>query len=138
MTTDKKRSNLYWYFKIGGVLISCLFPIWAICEKYPVWKTVHNTGRSVGVGAILILIVVAIVFRKAVFGFLADRLKLRNSPPIVGWLVPLIISYVLIYIGDFMRDLTTVLWMGLIGCGIGTFLTFIGENYFGKHEDNNE
>jgi hypothetical protein len=95
----------------------------------------HNTERSIGVGAILILIVVAIVFRKSVFNFFADKLKLRHAPPLAVWLIMLIISYVLMYIGDFLRDLTTVLWMGLIGCAIGNLLTFIGENYFGKKEN---
>lgn len=137
MTTDKKQNKLYWLFKISGVLVSCLFPIWTICEKFPIWKTVHNTGRSVGVGAILSLIVIAVVFRKSVFRFLAERMNLKNAPPLAVWVIMLIISYLLIYLGDFMSDLTTVLWMGLIGCGIGTFLTYIGESRFGK-KDNNE
>lgn len=136
LITDKKRSKLYWAFKIGGVLISCLFPIWAICEKFPVWQSVHSTGRTVGVGAILILIVVVIVFRKAVFRFLAEKLKLTHTPPILIWLVMLIVSYVLMYLADFIRDLNTMLWMGLIGCAIGTLLTFIGEYFFGKKEEN--
>lgn len=136
MITDKKRCKLYWAFKIGGVLISCLFPIWAICEKFPVWNTVYSTGRTVGVGAILILIVVVIVFRKAVFRFLAEKLKLTHTPPILIWLVMLIVSYVLMYLADFIRDLNTMLWMGLIGCAIGTLLTFIGEYFFGKKEEN--
>lgn len=135
MLTDKKRNNLYWFFKIGGVVISCLLPIWAVCEKYPLWKTAYSTGRSLGVGSILILIVVTIVFRKSVFGFLTDRLKLKNAPPLTVWIIMLILSYVLIYIGAFLEDLTIVLWMGFLGCAIGTLLTFIGENYFGKKED---
>lgn len=134
MTTDKNRSNLYWLFKIGGVLISCLFPILTICEKFPIWKAVHG-NRSIGVGAILILIVVAIIFRKSVFRFLADKLKLNHAPPITVWIIMLIISYALIFIGDFLRDLTTVLWMGMIGCAIGNLLTFIGENYFAEKEE---
>lgn len=136
MTTEKKRRNLYWLFKIGGVFISCLLPVWAICEKFPVWQREHSSGRSLGVGAILSLIVVAIVFRKAVFRFLEERLKLKHAPPLVAWIIMLIVSYVLIYIGDFLLDLTRVLWMGFIGCAIGTMLTFIGENFFNvKKED---
>lgn len=136
--TDKKRDRIYWLFKWGGVLISCLFPVWAICEKFPIWKTVHGTGRSIGVGAILILIVAVIIFRKSVFRFFEKRLKLENAPPLLVWGVMLIIAYVLIFIGDFLRDLTTVFWMGLIGCAIGTLMTLIGENHFGKKEAKNE
>ncbi len=135
--TEKKRNKIYWILKILGVVISCLFPVWTICEKFPIWKNIHGAGRSVGVGAILILIVVAIIFRKSVFQFLADRFKLKHAPPLFVWVVLLIVSYVLIFIGDFMRDFTTVLWMGMIGCAIGTFLTFIGENFFGKKDSGN-
>lgn len=136
--TDKKRNKIYWLFKNGSVLISCLFPVWAICEKFPIWKTVHGTGRSIGVGAILILIVAAIIFRKSVFQFITERLKLNHAPPLAVWTVLLIIAYVLIFIGDFLRDLTTVFWMGLIGCAIGALMTLIGENFFGKKEAKNE
>ena len=56
----------------------------------------------------------------------------------VVWLVMLIVSYVLMYINQFIQDLTTVFWMGLIGCAIGTLITFIAENKFGKKEETNE
>jgi hypothetical protein len=41
----------------------------------------------------------------------------------------LIVAYIIIYIGDVMRDMTTVFWMGFIGCAIGTFLTYISERF---------
>jgi hypothetical protein len=138
MATDKKRKYLYWLFKVGGVLISCIFPIWAVCEKFPLWTASYGTGRSVGVGAILILIVLTVIFRKAVFKYLSDKLKLNHAPPITIWLILLILSYILIFIGNFLRDLTTVLWMGALGCAMGTVLTFVGENFFGNKENSDD
>ena len=135
--TDKKRNKVYWILKVVGVLISCLFPIWTICEKFPIWTSGHGVGKSIGVGAILSLIVVAIIFRKSVFQFITDKFKLQHAPPLFVWVVLLIVSYILIFIGDFMRDFTTVLWMGIIGCAIGTLITFIGENFFGKKDSGN-
>lgn len=135
MMTEKQRNKFYWFFKIGGVFVSCLFPVWAILDKYPVWRSVHGPLESIGVGLILSLIVIAIVFRKAVFPFINERLKLKHAPPIMVWLVLIIISYILIYICQFLTDLTKVLWMGLVGCAFGNILTFIGENYFGKKEE---
>lgn len=136
MTTERKNKILYWVFKVLSIVASCLFPIWAVCEKFPVWKTQYGDERSFGVGAIIILIVLAVIFRKTVFNFIADKFNLEHAPPMVVWLVLLIVSYVLIYIGNFLQDLTTVFWMGLLGCAIGTVLTFVAENYFGKKEDN--
>ena len=133
--TNRKRKTLYWLYKLLSVVISCALPIWAIYEKFPVWTLTHGATRSVGAGGILVLIVLLVIFRKAVFNFLEEKLKLRHAPPIVIWLAMLIVSYILVYINSFIQDLTTVFWMGLIGCAIGTVLTFIAENRYGNKED---
>ena len=88
-----------------------------------------------GVGGILILIVLLIVFRKTIFNYLVDKLKLKHAPPIVVWIAMLIASYILIFIGNFVQDLTTVFWMGLVGCAVGTVLTYIAESRFGEEKD---
>ena len=135
MMTEKKRKILYWVFKCLSVVISCLLPIWAICEKFPLWTVKHGESQSIGVGAIFIIAVVLIVFRKAVFKFLSDRLNLQHAPPVMIWLVLLLISYILVFVANFLRDLNTIFWMGLIGCSIGTGLTFIAEHCFAKNKE---
>ena len=132
--TEKKRKTLYWGLKVLSIIVSCALPIWAICEKYPIWTQTHGASRSAGVGTILAAIVLLIVFRKTVFDFIRDKVNLKHAPPVVVWAVMLILSYVMIYIGNFMRDMTIVLWMGLIGCSIGTFLTYL-SNKFGVKSD---
>lgn len=133
--TEKKRKTLYWGLKVLSIIVSCALPIWAICEKFPIWTETHGTSRSVGVGVILALIVLLIVFRKTVFDFIRDKFNLKHAPPIVVWLVMLIISYVMVYIGNFMKDMTIVLWMGLIGCGVGTFLTYLSNRFEVKDDE---
>jgi hypothetical protein len=54
------------------------------------------------------------------------------------WIALLIVAYVMVFIGDFFRDMTTVLWMGLIGSAIGNVSTYIAESRFGKKEKANE
>ena len=127
--TEQKRKLLYWCFKLIGILISCALPIWAICERFPLWTESHGTGRTVGVGIILIAIVLLIVFRRTVFDFIKDHFDLKHAPPLAIWLVMLIISYILVYLGEFMRDMTSVFWMGFIGCAIGTFFTYLSERF---------
>lgn len=138
MKANKRRSKIYWLLKNGSIFISCLLPILAICEKFPFWNTTYGTGRSIGIGAILTLIVVVIIFRKSVVRFFEERLKLNHAPPLLVWGIMLIIAYVLIFISDFLRDLTVVFWMGLIGCLIGTLMTYVGENFFAKKEEKDE
>jgi predicted RND superfamily exporter protein len=133
--TPKKRKILYWSFKIAGIIISCIFPIWAIIDKFPLWIDEHGTGRTVGVGVILIVIVLLVVFRKTVFNFLRDKLDLKHAPPLAIWFVALAIAYTIIFIGNFMKDMTIVLWMGLIGCTIGTALTFVSNRFADKKKE---
>ena len=135
--TEKKRKTLYWIFKLEALLASCLLPIWSIVERYPIWTEKHGVGKSIGAGGILIFIVLIVVFRRTIFDFLRDRFHLKHAPPLSIWLSLIAISYVLAYIGKFLYDMTFVFWMGFIGCAIGTFLTFIAENRFGKDIDTN-
>lgn len=127
--TERAHNKLYWLLKIAGILISCALPIWSICEKFPVWNEVHGSSHSIGVGAVLILIVLLIIFRKTVFGIIHDKLNLKHAPPLAVWFVMLIISYVMVYLGSVMKDMTTVFWMGFIGCAVGTFFTYLAERY---------
>ena len=127
--TEKKRKTLYWGLKVLSIIVSCGLPIWAICEKFPIWTETHGASRSAGVGAIFALIVLLIVFRKTVFDFIRDKINLKHAPPIVVWVVLLIISYAMVYIGNVMEDMTTILWMGLIGCSVGTFLTYLSNRF---------
>lgn len=125
--TEKKRKRLYWLLKLLGIFVSCALPIFAICEKYPVWEETHGANHSAGVGVVLILIVLLIVFRRTVFDFIRDKLDLKHAPSLMAWLVMLVVAYVMAYIGDFMMDMTKVLWMGLIGSAIGNVLTYFSE-----------
>ena len=133
--TETKRNALYWAFKLFGIFVACALPIWSICDKFPLWTETHGAGHSIGVGFIFSLIVILIVFRRTVFEFIRDHINLRHAPSITGWIVMLIVAYVMVYIGNFMRDMTDVLWMGIIGSAIGNVSTYIAENKFTKKEE---
>lgn len=135
----KKDKVIYWVLKVASIVISCLFPVIAICDKFPIWTEKYGTGRSIGTGGLLIAIVLLVIFRKTVFDYLKDRLKLKHAPPIVVWIVMLIIAYVLLGVSRFITDIILVFWMGLLGCGLGTILTMVAEICFeGKVTDNEE
>ena len=134
--SEQKSKALYWLFKVLSIVIACAFPVWAIYEKFPLWKTTYGTTHSIGVGTVLAVIVLTIIFRTTVVNFIKEKLKITHAPPLAVWLIMIAISYVLIFIGKFLEDLTMVLWMGLIGCAIGTVLTIIAEHKFGKKENN--
>lgn len=134
----KKDKVIYWVLKVASIVISCLFPVIAICDKFPVWTEKHGAGRSIGTGGLLIAIVLLVIFRKTVFDYLKDRLKLKHAPPLVVWIVMLIIGYALLYVCKFLTDIILVFWMGFLGCGLGTLITMVAEVCFGKETENDE
>jgi TRAP-type uncharacterized transport system fused permease subunit len=132
--TLKKRKAWFLGLKSAGIVSSCLFPLFAIYEHFPIWVEENGAGKSLGSGLIIGAIVLLAVFRKTVFAYLSEKFKGKNAPPITIWIVLLICAYLLVYINSFLMDLITVLRMGLVGCGIGTGLNAIADNKFG---DNN-
>lgn len=127
--TGRKRKILYWLFKILSIVISCTLPICAVLEKFPIWAETHGRSRTYWIGIILIAFVLLVIFRKTVFDFIRDKLDLKHAPPLAIWIGMLLASYIIVFIGEVMLDMTTVFWMGLLGCIIGTFLTYISERF---------
>lgn len=139
MKAETKRKSLFWLFKGIGVAISCALPLWAVCTKFPIWTETHGSARSIGAGGIIGIVVLLVVFRKTIFGYLEEKLNLKHAPPMMIWVVLLIIAYCLMFLSKFLYDITTVFWLGFLGCSIGSVLTFIAEYKFGekkKDEDN--
>lgn len=132
MKTKANRKLFYWLFKALSVTVACALPVWGVCSKFPIWVEEYGTGRSLGVGGIIGIVVLLIVFRRTIFDFLKDKWKLRYAPPITVWIVMILISYVLMFVSKFLYDITTVFWMGLIGSATGAIFTFVGENLFGE------
>lgn len=132
----KKSKAIYYLLKMASVIVACALPLWGIFEKYPLWVDTHGSARSIGVGGLLGIIVLLVIFRRTVFGWLKEKWKLKYAPPITVWIAMIIVSYTLMFVGKFLYDITTICWMGLIGSALGGVLTFIGENFFGVEEDN--
>jgi energy-converting hydrogenase Eha subunit A len=55
-------------------------------------------------------------------------------PPVLVWLILLLLAYGLQFISQFLPDIIIVLWMGVVGGAIGALLTFVAEQFFGKKE----
>lgn len=132
---SKKRKLLYWLFKFTSVAISCAFPIWAVCNKFPL-LTEGGAKTTLGIGGVLAIVIVFFIFRKTIFSFFKEKLNLAHAPSVVGWIVPLGAAYGFQYLTVFVAELITILWMGLIGSCIGAVLTFIAENIIRKDKDN--
>ena len=132
LTENKRKNVVYWTLKVLSIFISCALPAWGVIEQFPIWKETASTGRSIGAGLILIAVIVLIVFNKAVFGFLRDRLRLNYAPPLLIWLVLIVVTWGLIWLSSLMEDMMNIYILGFVGCLIGNILTFIGERLIRK------
>ena len=73
--------------------------------------------------------VVIITFRKQVFAFFREKLRLKHAPPVFVSFVFMVIGYILEYVSKFLTDITSVFEAWFIGCLIGAALTFVAENF---------
>ena len=134
MKTKPNRKLIYWLFKTASIVAASVLPLWGVLEKFPLWVEDYGTGRSLGVGGIIGIVVLLVVFRRTIFNFLKDKWKMRYAPPITIWIVMIVISYMLMFVSKFLYDITTVFWLGFIGSAIGAVFTFVGENFFGEEK----
>lgn len=134
MKKPSKNNIFYWLLKGGGIAISAALPLWVVLEKFPVWVETQGTARSIGTGGIIGTIIVLVIFRKTIIGYLKEKLKVSHTPPMTIWIVCLAITYGLMFIVKFLYDISIVLWMGLIGSVVGAMLTFAGETFFGEED----
>ena len=123
-----KRLTTYWILKVLSIVVACALPIWGILEQFPIWKTSNGTNRAVGAGMILIAAVILIVFRRAVFKFFSEKLKLTHAPPLMIWLCLILLTWCIMWLSSIMEDMMNIYILGFIGCLIGNVLTFIGEH----------
>lgn len=131
----KKRKMWHGIFKASSVVTSCAFPLYSVYEHFPYWQYEYGATRSLGSGMIISAIILLVIFRKTVFSYLSEKFKGKNAPPIAIWIGLLIATYILIYINTFLIDLTSVLWMGLVGCALGNSLNWIADNKFGGEDE---
>lgn len=132
--SQKKRKFWHAFFKVMGFIVACGMPLYAIYEHFPIWTVEYGSSHSLGSGTIIAAVVLLVIFKSTIFSWLKEKLQGKHAPPIVIWIVALIICYILVYINKFLIDLTVILWMGLVGCVIGNVFNLIADNKFGKVE----
>ncbi|MBE6693377.1 MAG: hypothetical protein E7589_01245 [Ruminococcaceae bacterium] len=110
--------------RLAAFAVSAGCPIWVIIDKFPLWSKSEGVSVSIGGGAILVIAVAVITFRKVIFAWIKERLGLNTCPPVVFWLVGFFAMVGLGKITTIIDDLTTVCMAGLVGSGIGYFLVF--------------
>lgn len=102
------------------------FPVWAVAEKFPLWKTRGGDGAALGVGGVLLLIVLFVTFKKYVVAWAAEKLGTISAGVslVLLWFGAAIVCITLAKIAGIMEDLATVFLWSAVGAGIGVVLQF--------------
>ena len=135
----------YWILQIAAFLAAVIPPVWAVCEKLPVWKARYGAARTFWFGIAVVLIVLLVVFRKTLLvlvrswtDVLVDRIKEKTGivhvPPMLSlvltWATALIVVVALIPVVSglyvILVDLKGIFMAGLVGAGLGWLLSAVG------------
>lgn len=123
MEAKKKKNLKISLLKIGGLTASIGLPAWAILEKFPVWKVENGTGKTLGIGAIMALIVAGVTFRKTILNYVKEKTGMKTAPPITMWAIIFVVLLALQAFSAFIPDLITICVAGIVGSGIGVGTT---------------
>lgn len=135
----------YWILQIAAFLVAVIPPVWAVCEKLPVWRVRYGTAQTFGFGLVILLVVLLVVFRKTLLvlvrgwlDVLCDKIKEKTGivhiPPMLSlvltWATALLVVVALIPVVSglyvILVDLKGIFMAGLVGAGLGWLLSLIG------------
>lgn len=135
MTEKAKKTLTRTLLKAGGIAASIGLPAWAILEKFPVWKAEQGTGKTIGIGAVMVLFVLLVTFRKTVWTFVQEKTGLKSAPPLMMWAVLFCVFLGLQSLIGILADLITICLAGIVGCAIGTGTTVVANILDGIQEN---
>lgn len=106
--------------------VVCFFApvVWAICDKFPLWRSQGGGGLSIGSGAVIVCVVVFMTFKKYITAFAAEKLGTISAGValVFLWFGLSIALYAVARLATMLNDLSTVfLWAG-IGATAGVAL----------------
>lgn len=108
--------------------VICFFApvVWAIWDKFPLWKSQGGGGLAIGSGVAIVCVVIFMTFKKYITAFAAEKLGTISAgiALVFLWFSLAIALYAVASLATMLNDLSTVfLWAG-IGATVGVALQF--------------
>lgn len=137
MMTEKKRKYLVLLLRAMSVFSFLGVPAWVISTKFPLWKTQGGSAGALGIGAILILVIAFMTFKKYVVAFAAEKLGTMSAGVslIVLWTGLAVVCIAIANITTILEDLSTVFVWSAIGAVLGVSFQAAARKVSGKKED---
>ena len=108
--------------------VICFFApvVWAIWDKFPLWRSQGGGGLAIGSGVVIVCVVVYMTFKRYITAFASEKLGTISAgiALVFLWFGLAIALYAVASLATMLNDLSTVfLWAG-IGATGGVALQF--------------
>ena len=106
--------------------VICFFApvVWAIWDKFPLWRSQGGGGLAIGSGVVIVCVVIYMTFKRYITAFAAEKLGTISAAIalVFLWFGISIALYAVAKLATMLNDLSTVfLWAG-IGATAGVAL----------------
>lgn len=117
----KKRKALAVFLRIISFAMFIVTPAMVISEKFPLWKQQGGSGTAIGSGAVILLAIAFITFRKYITAWVTEKLGTMSAGVSLAffWSVLAIVCMLLAKITTILYDLSTVFTWSAIGAVVG-------------------
>lgn len=117
----RKRKALAVFLRIISFAMFIAAPAVVISEKFPLWKQQGGSGTAIGSGAVILLAIAFITFRKYITAWVTEKLGTMSAGVSLAflWSVLAIVCTVLANITTILYDLSTVFTWSAIGAVSG-------------------
>lgn len=125
MTTRRIKAAIAALYSLSVI---CFFApvVWAIWDKFPLWRSQGGGGLAIGSGVVIIGVVLYMTFKRYITAFVAEKLGTLSAgiALVFLWYGIAIALYAVASLATMLNDLSTVfLWAG-IGATAGVALQF--------------
>lgn len=134
--TKNKRKALVWSLRVLAVAATVGLPFAVVCTKFPLWRTQGGRFGAVGTGAIILLIVIFVTFKRYIMAWAAEKLGALSAGVslVLLWSTAAIICLAIAAITTIVQDLATVFIFAAVGAAIGVGLFSVAKMISGDEE----
>ena len=130
----RKRKALAVFLRIISFAMFIVTPAVVISEKFPLWKQQGGSGTAIGSGAVILLAIAFITFRKYITAWVTEKLGTMSAGVSLAflWSALAIVCMLLAKITTILYDLSTVFTWSALGAVGG--LCFQGFARFAERD----
>lgn len=131
-----KRKVVAWVLRILAVAATVGLPFAVVYTKFPLWRTQGGRFGAVGTGAIILLIVIFVTFKRYIMAWAAEKLGTLSAGVslVLLWSTAAIICLAIAAITTIVQDLATVFIFAAVGAAIGVGLFSVAKMIRGDEE----